>query len=354
MSTSTATTSVKLKIYAIHNGTGSRYYRLIPQLKYMEQQGHEVKLVDSDDQQMEENIKWADVVILEMIFSTGIIDLCKKHNAKVVFECDDLIHTVPATHYAYDETKGILNKFKMYKKVFNCVRRCDGFITPTEVLYKKYGRFSKKRLMFPNFIDLPHWLKPHKRNTSDIIRILWAGSTSHKGDLLKFKPIMKQILEKYKNVKFIYVGDGGVKTDDLQAKFTYGDDLWEGIPDNRENILSVSGFYWPYKLAALQADIAIAPLEKNYFNSCKSQCKYLEYSINKIPAVYSAHHYTDVLHKHSGLLADADDDWFTAISYLITHEKERRKMGENAYNDVMKNHNMSDYVHRWSEFILNL
>ena len=354
MSTSTMTTTTKLKIYAIHNGTGSRYYRLIPQLKYMESKGHEVKLVDSDDPKMEENIKWADIVILEMIFSTGIIKLCKKLNAKVVFECDDLVHTVPKTHYSYEDVKGPIKQLKMWLMIIKCLRRCDGFITPTKMLYKKYGWLSKHRLLFPNYIDISHWLKKYKRNMSDTIRILWAGSTSHVGDLLDFKPIMKKILTKYPNVKFIYVGDGGIQTDDLQAKFIYGEDLWKGLPSNRENILSVSGFNWPYKLAALQADIAIAPLEKNYFNKCKSQCKYLEYSINKIPAIYSAHHYTDVQHNYTGMVANNEQEWIDSISHLIENENERKRIGENAYNDIIKNHDANDYLQQWEEFILSI
>jgi len=354
MNTSTMITTTKLKIYAIHNGSGSRYYRMIPQLKYMQSLGHEVILSDSNDQQMEQHIQWSDIVILEMVFSAAIVKLCKKLGKKVVFECDDLIHTVPKTHYSYDSIKGFKNKTKVWKEIINCLRHCDGFITTNETLKKQYGWLAKKSLVFDNYLDITHWLKEYKPNHSDMIRLLWAGSTSHKGDLLKFKPIMKRILEKYPHVKFIYVGDGGVKTDDLQAKFIYGDDLWEGIPNNRENILAVPGNIWPYKLAALQADIAIAPLQKNFFNKCKSQCKYLEYSINKIPAVYSAHHYTNVLNRHTGILAETDDDWVCGLSYLIENEKERKRIGENAYNDSIKKYDMSAHVSRWSDFILNL
>lgn len=345
----------KLKIYALHNGSGSRYYRLIPEMKYMKEQGHKVILKDSNDPEMEKNIKWADVVILEMIYSSHIVNLCKKLGKKVVFECDDLAHIVPKTHYSYAETKGIKNRLKWWYRIIQILRKCDGFITTTKVLDRKYGWLAKKSFVFPNFIDIPHWLKEYKPNKSGQIRLLWAGSTSHKGDLLMFKPIMKKILKKYPQVKFIYIGDGGINTKDLQAKFIYGDDLWEGLPNNRENILGVPGFMWPYKLAALQADIAIAPLEKNYFNTCKSTCKYLEYGINRIPAVYSAHHYKDVvINRHTGILAETEDDWIAGISYLIENEKDRKRIGENAYHDVIKNWNIQGYLELWEDFIINL
>ena len=353
--TSTMTTNTKLKIYCIHNGSGSRYYRLIPQLKYMQEQGHEVILKDSEDKEMTQHIEWSDIVILEMVYSVGIVKMCKKLGKKVVFECDDLAHIVPKSHYSYDETKGIKNRIKWWKEIAQVLRRCDGFITTNKLLKDKYGWLAKNSFVFDNYCDLPHWLKEHKPNRSNEIRLLWAGSMSHKGDLIAFKPIMKKVLEKYPQVKFIYVGDGGIKTDDLQAKFIYGEDLWEGLPGNRENILGVPGNIFPYKLAALQADIAIAPLEKNFFNSCKSTCKYLEYGINKIPGVYSAHHYKDVIvNRRTGILADTPDDWVAAISELIENEDMRKKIGENACNDVIKNHNMKDHVHKWEEFILSL
>ena len=40
---------MKIKIYAMHNGTGSRYYRLVPQLKFLQDQGHKVILDSHDD-----------------------------------------------------------------------------------------------------------------------------------------------------------------------------------------------------------------------------------------------------------------------------------------------------------------
>lgn len=342
----------KLKIYVMHNNSGSRYYRLLPQLKYMQSLGHEVIFETNADQQIEEHIRWSDVVILEMVWSWKMIRLCRKYKKKIIFECDDLLHSVPKTHYSYGETHGIKNQLKWWSRIIGTFILCDGFISTNRELNRIYGRFARHRLIFPNYCDLPHWLKEYKPNTNkQEVRILWAGSISHNGDLLAFKPIMKRVLEKYPHVKFIYVGTGGIRTDDLQAKFIYGDDLWEGLPDNREGIVAIPPNVWPYKLSALQADLAIAPLEKNQFNRYKSQCKFLEYGINHIPAVYSSWFFTDVIHKYTGMLAETPDDWFAAICYLVEHPEERKRIGENAFNQVIKNHNMQDHVAEWSNFV---
>jgi glycosyltransferase involved in cell wall biosynthesis len=230
---------------------------------------------------------------------------------------------------------------------------CDAFITTTPELNEIYGKFFKHRLVFPNYLDLSHWLKEHKSNTTDKVRILWAGSTSHTGDLQMIKPVLDKVLRKYeKEAKFIYVGTGGIKTDDLNAKFIYGEDLFKDLPDNRESMLPMIGNYWAYILSSLQADIAIAPLENNYFNKFKSTCKALEYGINRIPAVYSAWHYKKaVLNDFTGFLAETEDDWMTALSHLIENPAKRRWMGENAYKQTINNHDILKYLKDWQGFV---
>jgi glycosyltransferase involved in cell wall biosynthesis len=340
-----------MNIYINHNNSGSRYYRLIPQLKHMQSLGHKVILEPHDERHIPEHIKWADVVIFQMTLHPGYAKMARNLGKKVIFECDDLIHAVPPTHYSYPETRGLKNRIRWWYRLISMFWHCHGFITTTDNLNKIYGKFFKDRLVFPNYIDIPHWLKDTKKNTTDEIRLLWAGSTSHTGDLQMIKPVLDRILRKYPKVKFIYIGTGGIKSDDLNAKFIYGEDLFEGLPENRESMLSMVGNLWPYTLASLQADIAIAPLDKNYFNKFKSTCKALEYGINGIPGVYSAWHYKDyIINGHNGFLAETEEDWIAALSILIEDETKRREMGENAKEIALKN-NINNYIGDWQGFI---
>jgi len=340
---------MKKKIFILHNGTGSRFYRLVPQLQYMQSQGHKIILSSNDDKHTEQKIDWADIIIFQMVFSLELIKYAKQKNKKVVFECDDLIHRVSKTHYSYEETKGIKNRLKWWKRIYQCFSRCDGFISTNKNLDNLYGRFAKKSLIFDNYIDLPHWLKEYKPNTTDRVRLLWAGSTSHTGDLQMIKPVIDKILNKYPQVQFIYVGTGGIRTDDLHAKFIYGDDLFRGLPNNRESMLPITAKLWPYILSTLQADIAIAPLEKNDFNKYKSQCKYLEYSINKIPSVCSKWFYTN-----ADITADTQQEWIDKISSLIENKEERKRLGKQAYKKVLKNFDIRTHIKDWQDFLENL
>lgn len=340
-----------MKIFCIHNNTGSRYYRLIPQLTEMQKRGHKVILEPHNTPSIEKKIDWADLVIFQMVLSLDLVKYAKDTGKKVIFECDDLVHKVPKTHYAYKETKG-LKGLELLWKMLTISWYADGFIAATPQLLK-YAPFSKK-LLFPNYCDLVHWLKEYRENQTKRVRLLYAGSTSHTGDLEWIKPVLKKVLNKYPNIQFIYVGTGGIKTNDLNARFIYGEDFFEGLPNNREAMLPVPPNVWPYILSSLMADMAIAPLEKNYFNKCKSQCKYLEYGINRIPAVYSRHHYTDVKDGKTGLLADTRDEWFEKICWLAEHEKERKQIGQNAYQDILKNYDIRKYIINWVNFAESL
>lgn len=341
-----------MKIYAIHNNTGSRYYRLVPQLKKMQEAGHEVILEAHNDKNIDAHLNWADVIIFQMVFDLTRVKRAKAIGKKVIFECDDLIHIVPKTHYEYENTRGIVNRIKWWSRIIPILIRCDGFISTNKYLNIKYGILAKKRFIFPNYADLNHWLKETKENPTDRIRLLWAGSTSHTGDLQMIKPVLKKILTKYPQVQFVYIGTGGIKTEDLNAKFIYGDDMFAELPDNRESLLPMTGKLYPYTLASIGADIAIAPLEKNYFNRFKSTCKGLEYGINKIPAVYSSWFYKDlIINGYNGFLADTEEDWITALSILIEDKQKRKQTGDNAQSFILKNYNIDNYLNEWQAFV---
>jgi len=321
----------------------------------MQEAGHRVYLIAHNDENLDQYINWSDVIIWEMVLDEMRVRAAKAAGKVVIFECDDLIHIVPPLHYEYKNTHGIKNRIKWWSRLYPILKQCDGFIGTNNYLTSKYGWLAEKSLVFNNYLDLPHWMKPHNKNTTDKIRLLWAGSTSHTGDLKMIKPVLNKILRKYPQVQFIYVGTGGIKTDNLNARFIYGKDMFSGLPDNREIILPMTGNLWPYTLASLMADIAIAPLEKNYFNKFKSTCKGLEYSINKIPAVYSGWHYKQlIVNGYNGYLAETENDWITALSRLIESEPLRKHVGQKAYDFAIKNYDIRKHITKWQDFVENI
>ena len=343
-----------MRLLTFLNKTGSRYYRLLPQLEYMAKQGHEIITREWNNKIDAREMKWADVVILEMVSGVDINDMLHKYGCKVILEYDDLVEKVPKLHPNYPNLKGKKGR-KKWRAVKKAIKSADAIITVSPELYHNYGKYTKHKLLFPNYCWINHWEKPYKPNDSEQLRLLWAGSTSHKADLIPFKPTLKKILLNFPEIKFIYIGTGGASSSNPTTELFYGEDFFKDFPENREYMIGVDSAVWPFKLSTLRADIGLAPLEKNYFNKCKSLCKYLEYSINKIPAIYSRWFYKKIVKDNqTGLLADTPEEWYQAIKALIMKPDMRKRLAEAAYKDVKENYNIKSYLPEWENFVKTL
>ena len=86
----------------------------------------------------------------------------------------------------------------------------------------------------------------------------------------------------------------------------------------------------------------------NEFNKCKSNLKYLEYSICGFPGVYSNIVYKDtVKHGTNGFIASNKSDWIYYISQLVENKYWRDKLSKNAYTDVVNNYDINWHWNKW-------
>ena len=344
-----------MKILAITpEKTGSAYYRIYPQMRYLKKAGHNVKVINYLHPDADELSKTADIVIYENIFDYRLVKMCQKAGAKVIIETDDLGHNVPKTHYNYEDIKG-MGKYKWLFKILLAVWFADGLIVTNKKLKRVYGWITRNCLVFPNYCDIEHWIRPYSPNQGEKIRIGFAGSKSHKGDIIAFRAIANRILYDNPNTNFVYIGLGGTKSKDLYAQFIYGEDILKGLSDNREPLIGVIPDIYPHILATLHLDIGIAFLEKNKFNTYKTHCKAFEYGINRIAGVYSKWFYKDIIkHGHNGFLAETSQEWIKYISKLIKNKNLRREIGENAYRTILRKYDMNDYLGEWASFICSM
>ena len=342
------------QILAVHNSTGSRVYRLIPQLKWMVSKGWNAKLRGLKGGQTggipKWMLDWADIVVTEMTYSPDFIKAIKKAGAKVVYELDDLMEKVPKMHPASKD----MNWWRTCL-TYRCLTMADAITCTVEPLKKTYRWFNSNIHILPNLLDLDFWEKPYLPNTSNTIRILWAGGTSHQADLLFIAPVIEKVLKKYKNVKFICCGFGGTSSPNKWVEFNYGENFFKNLPPEQyEFSLGCDVTVWPSKLASLRADIAVAPVVDNQFARCKSNCKALEYGINRIPTVGQRFLYKDaILEGKTGYLADTPDEWYEKICLLIEN-KNRKEMGENAYQYIKTNFNFANQAWKWEKLYNNL
>lgn len=224
------------------------------------------------------------------------------------------------------------------------LRFASGLIVSTEYLKKLYSEYNPCIEVIPNGIDFEVWDKVKKPAKHKKIRIGWSGSQAHDEDLKVIGKIIPPILNKYKNVEFMFYGHeskyipyNGYNI--LHHKDTSGRVIWKSMDE------------YPQELASLGFDIGLAPLRDNNFNRAKSNLRYLEYGALRVPTVAS-----DVepfkMTDSSGIIKVTEtEDWFTAVSFLIEDEYARRKAGEAAYRDVKANYNIKDIASHYVDVL---
>jgi glycosyltransferase involved in cell wall biosynthesis len=104
-------------------------------------------------------------------------------------------------------------------------------------------------------------------------------------------------------------------------------------------------------------DLAIAPLEENVFTRCKSDIKFLDYSVLGIPGIYSrgSVYGETIRHLENGYLADNDtESWIEAFELMLTDDELRRQMSGKAQDYVFSTRTLQHCAVQWREAIISV
>ena len=145
--------------------------------------------------------------------------------------------------------------------------RCDRMVVSTNFLANAYRHLISDIRVVPNRLEQELWLPLHSRKrTSKKPRIGWAGGTTHQGDLI----LLKEIIEQTRNeADWVFFGMCPKEIRPLITEYHAFGPFSE----------------YPARLAALNLDIAVAPLAQIPFNQGKSNLRLLEYGVLGIPVV---------------------------------------------------------------------
>lgn len=272
---------------------------------------------------------------------------------KLVIDCDDFFLEVDKGNPANKKMgRGKLNRENKRAMMATIFSFADAITVSTVPLKKRLHQhildvhgIDKPIYVIPNCNDVNDW-KYEKVKDNGIV-IGYIGGLSHNDDLDMVLPAIKTVMEKYPSVHFQLMGQMDLTT----AKKVFGS--WKQELRNRIMLLNATKTQpeYPAYLAEQPWSIGIAPLIDSPFNECKSSIKFFEYSMYKIPVVASRiyPYHKDVLgvpvieHEETGLLCDTQEDWVNNLSRLIEDEELRKKLGENAYNHVVKNWQYKDW-----------
>ena len=316
-------------------------YRVDQKVEMLEYLGYEVSVVSWNDFFLARNrLQLVAMVIFYRVPAFDIVlDLMrevKRLNIPSFYDVDDLI-------FDKEELKKNSNNLKLDDKVQKeiykgadlyqlALSQCDYAIASTAVLGEYMAKYVKgKVFVLPNcldeellsFIDVSKKQHVHKKS----IQIVYgSGTSTHDSDFLEASGALLRILKRYPQVELVIHGILNLPAnfDDFSAQI-------KKIP-----VMRASEYY-----AALnQYDINIAPLEKTVFNDAKSNIKFLEASIFRLPTVASgAYEFSKVIENgQNGFLCDSEDAWFDAIESLVLDEKLRKSIGSKAFDTVMEDY----------------
>lgn len=284
-------------------------------------------------------LNWADIVVVgrkdqgEFYASWGALKEFFK--IPIVMDTDDNVQHVRPSNPGYQGyhpgSEAITWNKHGISKVF------DAITVSTQNLVEFYKKYNPKIFHLANNLDVKWWDSFEKKQHEDgLIRIGFIASAAHPEGVRMVKSSLVSILKKHPNVRLLITNLYKPIFDDTDVKEQVEAIPWIKLED------------WAKEYKALGLDIGIAPLTDNMFNRAKSNLRWLEYSVQKVPAVVSpVEAYSCVRDGVDALVAKEKGDWETQLERLITDPDLRKKIGEAAYERVSTEFNIDLNIEKW-------
>lgn len=260
-----------LPVVMAHMGdmTGCGHYRIIKPFNAMEESG----LIDGKLSQimldMPDFARYApDAIVVQRQLSEhfhGWVNRVKTlTNTFKVYELDDYLPNLPLKSVH----RGTFSK-DVLKSLRKSLGFVDRFVVSTEPLAEALEGMHPNIRVMHNRLPLDWWgdLSSQRRQGRKP-RVGWAGGSGHTGDLELIIDVVKDLADE---VDWVFLGMCP------EGLLPYLHEFHPGVHID----------LYPAKLASLNLDLALAPLEDNLFNRCKSNLRLLEYGICGFPVVCS-------------------------------------------------------------------
>lgn len=273
-----------------------------------------------------------DVIVLQGRYSKHAIDeippLKQFSNARRIFELDDNVIDVPQRNA---HTRNMPKRDEMEQLVRRAIGYCDRVVVSTAPLANVLSDMHHDIRVVPNMLSRHLWTDLRsQRRTSKKPRVGWGGGTSHHGDLAVIADVVRELANEVDWVFF------GMCPDDL-------------LPYMHEFHGVIGLDVYPAKLASLNLDLALAPLEFHIFNDCKSNLRLLEYGACGYPVIC-----TDT-EAYRGYLpctrvkTNTTDEWLQAIRMHLADPDASYRMGDQLREVVLRDYVLRDENLRYWE-----
>ncbi|WP_394065196.1 glycosyltransferase [Alcaligenes sp. WGS1538] len=254
-----------------------------------------------------------DVVVLQGAWiNPGILTQMQRYRdllgCKVVLEFDDYTPNIPVQSIYYKQIPRSL-----IKTMRRAIEQADWLVVSTPTLAAEYAAFHPSIRIARNGLS-PQWWSDLKtaRGVGRKPRVGWAGGSSHTGDLAVIRSVVKELEDE---VEWVFMG---MKPEGVVCEFH------PGVAIDR----------YPAKLASLNLDLAVVPLELNQFNRCKSNLRLLELGACGVPVIC-----TDIDPYQGDLpvtrVRNRHQEWAAAIRAHLADPQEMARRGD-ALRDAVR------------------
>ena len=312
---------------------GSYQYRAIAPLQALNKVGHADSLIIP---KYSDRVRIPSVADLErlqpqslLLYNTihddqlQALERYKRHNKALrVFGLDDLASELPQKNpfrtTVYKDIK---------KRIRTALSLSDRLIVTTEPLGEAFRGMNDDIRVVPNYLERWRWegVQSQRRDASKP-RVGWAGALQHQGDLELIIDVVKETAHE---LDWVFLGMCPEEIRGLVA----------------EQHLPVAFDEYPAKLASLDLDLAVAPLEYNKFNEAKSNLRLLEYGIMGWPVVCTN------IHPYQGApvecVANNTRAWLNAIRARAFDRDAATVEGDRLRQWVVANFMLEDHLDEW-------
>jgi glycosyltransferase involved in cell wall biosynthesis len=275
--------------------------------------GHDVQLADWVSP---ERLQASDVVIMQRPSQPASVQLVRglRHQGKtVVIDMDDDLWNI----HPSNPVRASWEQPEQRTSLEESIRGATLATAATPELAELMRPLNRNVVVLPNMLAREDWpaVMPEAPKNERLV-IGWAGSQHRTFDLQLLAGVLERILDEHENVEARLVGMP-------QVPFREHPRIHVLPPVPIEE--------YPALLA--EFDIGMAPVVDGRFNRCKSDLKFLEYSMAGVPTVASGGvtYRRSVRHGDTGFLARNPKDWLKYLSMLVNNYELRESMRQSAH-----------------------
>ena len=268
----------------------------------------------------------ADVIVLYR-FLIGDSELERlKSNKILIYDIDDYVFEEFGKYNTVYERRHCLNWIKKAVKVTVASKYLSDVIPFKDKSYVRSNGLPIKEFKKLDYVK--------KLSDVDLLRIGWLGGINRNENNDFVISLLERITEKYK-IRFTYFG----KTDVFYNQLKKINNL---VIDRKKYAPVDNPTFFYQTVLDSNLDFIINPLLRDEFFEYKSELKFLEAGILKVPLITSPRGmFKDIIkHGENGFLAESLDEFEETIDYIVANKYILDEIKNNAYKYVTTYYNI--------------